>query len=176
MKIHRIHSLTLKDVKLEPKKSLCFMHDYEFLGIDIADIQAEMEGQCMLVYTGDFSSAVRFGKCPWCGQQGLDQLHINKVHDKSAVNLHQYKFQIELYRERLRLLRAGKIDHTYFVYMNVQCQFCDFEQKRGRGLCSIPESARNKTRSLTAMGFSASNFPAIFLEKPNLGYLIGKPL
>ena len=177
MKICRIHSLTLTDVKLKPLATTCFMHDFKLLGIEMDDIRAELEGQRMIVYTGDFTGNTRITKCPWCGDKFPDDAigHMYK-HGKTEVHLKIYKFQIELYRERLRLIRAGKMDHTYFVYLNHQCQYCDYDRKRGRGLCSIPESARNKTRSLILLGLTASNFPSKFLKKPNLGYIIGKPL
>lgn len=177
MKIYRIHSLTLKDVKLKPLRSDCFMHDLELLGVTVNDIQEELEGQRMLLYTGDFVSNVRMRSCPWCKDlEGDLEVHIFEKHNKTFINLKMYKFQIELYRERLRMLRAGLVDHTYFVYMNHQCQFCDFELARGRGLCSIPESARNKTRSLIYFGFSASNFPHSLLKRSNIGYIIGRHL
>lgn len=177
MKITRIHSLTLKDVKLSPLPSDCFMHDFDLLGVTVADVRDELEGQRMLIYTGDFASGFRISSCPWCKEsfQNID-VHIFDKHTKTIVQLKMYKFQIDLYKERLRLLRAGLIDHTYFVYMNQQCQFCDFERARGPGLCAIPESARNKTRSLVHLGFSASNFPASLLKKSNIGYIIGQPI
>lgn len=178
MKIKRIHSIILKDVKLDPKPSQCFMHDLEFLGVDINDVRDELEGQTMLIYNGDFASGNKLRSCPWCKDQ-LNvplELHSFRKHAKTVVHLLMRSFQVELYRERLRLLRAGLADHTYFVYMNQPCQFCDFERARGRGLCSIPESARNKTRSLIMFGFSASNFPSSFLKKSNIGYIIGRPI
>ena len=178
MKINRIHSLTLKGVVIDPKPSDCFMHDLDFLGVTVDDVRDELEGQRMYVYNGDFTANVRMYTCPWCKERfdGELEKHIYQKHNKTIVNLKMYKFQIELYKERLVLLRAGLVDHTYFVYMNQPCQFCDFERARGRGLCSIPESARNKTRSLVYFGFSAINFPQSFMKKANIGYIIGRPI
>ena len=177
MKIYRIHSMILKGVKLDPKPSKCFIHDWEFLGVDVKDVQEELEGQKVIVYTGDFTSNVRFGKCPWCKSYPEEDMGPHMFgHNKSMIDLLTFKFQFELYREKLNLLRARIIDQTYFVYLNGMCQMCADMRARGRGLCSIPESARNKVRSLKQMGFSADNFPSSFLKRKNLGYLIGKTL
>lgn len=177
MKVYRIHSLTLKNVRLNIQPTACFMHDYELLGVTHDDVRDELEGCVMYIYTGDFTGKLRATKCPWCDEKPDDLVrHAAVTHGKTDINIKMFKFQQEMYRERLVLLRSGVIDHTYFVYLNKICQFCDDETRRGRGLCAIPESARNKTRSLLLMGFEADSFPQSFLAKPNLGYIVGQPL
>jgi hypothetical protein len=171
MKIWRIHSIKLQGVSIAPKECDCFLHDYELLGVTLKEIVDDLEGQRMLIYTGDFSRDTNLRNCPWCKQK-VDN---PTTHCKSsALSVKVLKFQIELYREKLRLLRTGEIDHSYFVYTNWLCQHCVDKTTRGRGLCSIPESARNKVRSLRVMGFKASNFISSLLKKPNIGYIIGK--
>jgi len=175
MMIKRIAKIKLEDVTISPMKSKCFLHDYEFLRLKTKDIRDELEGQVMLVYFGDFSKKINIRKCPWCGEHHKEDFeeHIYRKHKKTLKMLQVLKFQQELYKEKLILLRSLKIDHTYFIYTNWFCQHCDNPLARGKGVCAIPESARNKTRSLYAMGFKAKNFPEDWIEKDNLGYIMG---
>lgn len=180
MYIKRVHTLTLKNVSIKPVTSDCFLHDYEFMGIDKSSLKDEFEGQKMFIYIGKFSKSISFRSCHWCHEKMNTvqdyKEHLMKVHLKTMQSVSLLKFQEDMYREKLRLLRAGIIDHTYFVYLNYYCQMCDNRQKRGRGLCSIPESSRNKTRSINALRLSSDGFDSFWKKLPNIGYIIGKPL
>ena len=177
MKIKRIHSLILKNVKIFPKQDGCFLHNYELLGLTIKNIEDEFENNKMIIYNGDFTQKLPMKKCPWCDKyiDGDFVEHIETDHNKTLNLMKVLRFQEELYREKLRLLRGGLIDHSWFVYTNYSCQHCVDKNVRGKGLCSVPESARNKTRSLNIVGLTADNLPEFFKKIPNIGYLIGRP-
>ena len=181
MLIKRIKTITLNHVKLELSlKSKCFLHDLEFLGTDQQEFEKDLEGQQMLIYTGDFTKNNTL-RCIWCDEPiftdlDLFEQHIYEAHKKISIDIQLIKFQKELYKEKLHLMRAGEIDHTYFIYMVKDCQMCSNQRARGRGLCAIPESARNKTRSINAIGLEADGFSNGFKLIPNIGYIIGKQM
>jgi len=181
MKIKHIHTIILKGVKIQPEICDCFLHDYETLGVTEEQVRDHLEGQRMLIYTGDFSSHYKLRSCPWCHEKEklVDDFftaeHLRE-HNKKPIHAKIRKFQEELYSEKLRLIRSGEIDHTYFMYTNSACQLCDNMLARGPGICAMPESARNKVRSLRVLRFKAKNFPEGLLKKPNIGYIIGQQI
>lgn len=174
-----IHKFQLKNVKLEPKQTDCFLHDFDLLGVSTEDLRDELEGQIIRVYLGVMNNFKIGTKCFWCFQKFQNEKelleHTVNVHYKTLKAMKVLRLQEELYRHKLNLFRAGVIDATYFAYTNWLCQHCDDRNARGRGLCSIPESARNKVRSLNVLGLSADGILPGF-KGYNFGFIIGKPM
>jgi hypothetical protein len=64
----------------------------------------------------------------------------------------------DLYRLLLNYLRSGHYDALSFL-VHRECSYCVKPNIKGReGLCAIPESSRNKPRSLRVLGFECANF------------------
>jgi len=162
-KFKLIKRLIINKPKFKPKhKSVCFMYRLADAGISTKELRGYFHGLCMDIYQyqGVIRSAMKV--CPWCRakQHSHDNLlfHIGTAHNKTGSNLWELRMQLDLYRLLLTYVRNGNYDALSFLTQST-CQFCEKPLVDGReGMCAIPESSRNKTRSLKLMGFSCDDF------------------
>lgn len=140
-------------------KVKCFMYKFEDSGLSIKQLEKWFEGKAIDMYefTGKFPSKIR--KCPWCG--GLydnAKKHI-KSHGKKGYDLMSIKIADSLYSLLLNgYLRNGHYEALSFM-AHRRCSYCISPEVEGRhGKCALPESARNKPRSLAVLGFECDEF------------------
>lgn len=152
------------------KSTCCYMYDLDGLGVSLKELKKYFNKKCLDIYkyTGVVKSTATV--CPWCRQNGLpkerykfsehDELvvHIQRVHNKLASNLWELRMQLDLYKLLLEYVRNGSYDALSFT-LHSDCQMCAIPNLKGReGKCAIPESSRNKVRSLRRFGFKCSDF------------------
>jgi len=143
-------------------KSSCFMYKLEEAGISKCELRGYLHGKCMDIYRYHGVIRGRMQVCPWCRVKQTDHenllFHIGRVHNKTGSNLWELRMQMDLYRLLLTYVRGGNYDSLSFLTQST-CQFCVSSEVDGReGMCAIPESSRNKTRSFKLLGFRCEGF------------------
>jgi len=157
----RIARKTIKNckIKLSSKNAACFMYDFDKLGITNKELAKAFEGAKLWVYKVDkleMSKSTR--KCPYCGELHPNLKKHLKEHKRTSKDVALLKFQQKLYKELLDVQRK-KQTIAAFVFTGSGCKMCANPIKKGReGLCAVPESARNKIRSLKTVGFECDGF------------------
>ena len=159
-----VKKLKIRNCKLNNrmKTHSCFLYDFNKLGITYPQLEEAFEGCELRVYRNDSKKerlSDRLQKCLYCGEK-FDNLakHLKTVHNIPTLNVATARFQLDLYREMLRLVRKD-VNIWYFVFTSVTCQLCDGKKKDNReGICLLPESTRNKVRSLNVLGFTCDGF------------------
>ena len=153
---------------LEVPKHPCFLYDFESMGITKKHFAKQVMGQEAFLIEHPLKEAVRLMKCPWCDYNSKD--HRNRAqkkshyhgirldehiedHGKNVRDLQFYHFQQAVYSMKLGLIRQG-YHEAIAMLVNNTCQFCINPIAPGRkGKCALPESARNKMRSMCQLGF-----------------------
>lgn len=133
-----VKTIRLKNVKLKPVKShSCFMYDLKSLGLNAEEIASSL------------------------GEMYMDIFEFSSKRTLSIV-----KMQKELYSQLLRRVKSNKMNYFAHAFLfGASCQFCPNPSVEGRsGMCALPESARNKMRSLKLLGFSAYGFNPKWLD------------
>jgi hypothetical protein len=152
---------TLKDPRLKPQKDLkCFLYGThpDSLALDFLKTWLK-EDKFMDIYefTGRFGSSV---KCPWCGTKYYNLLeeHMEQKHKKTSEDLNTIKLSQKTYSLLLNYLRNRNYE-TLAFYIHRVCAYCEKPNVKGReGKCAIPESARNKMRSIKELGLTFNGF------------------
>lgn len=130
----------IKRIKIKnPKVNLqdargCFLYDFKGGGISKKRYEQWLNGKIMDVYeyTGRFGSSKK----------------------SEAVRLAEKAYSQLL----LPYLRGGNYEALAFL-MHKECEYCDNPIVYGReGKCALPESARNKMRSIRLLGLEMPNF------------------
>ena len=163
------HIRLRKDWIPEPKKHSCFLYGFKRLGITKKQFGEIISGHEAILFEKPLEEKLRAVRCPWCefNQRDKDkttrflhkkfkhhslEYHVYE-HNKNFVQVQAKKFQQELYTLRLGLVRQGYHGCIPFLVEH-ECQFCIKPVVEGRkGMCSIPESSRNKMRSLKVLGY-----------------------
>lgn len=160
------------NVELRPKASLCFMYWFKSLGVSPKEIAASLNYMYMDIYRWeDKGRQPRISKCPWCGEK-IEELEAHlKSHGKSIDSLRIRKMQDALYRELMKKVKEDKNNYFSHVFLfGSSCQYCIKPLVKGRkGMCALPESARNKMRSLRTLGFKSDNFDPEWLSEEFMG-------
>jgi len=176
--IEFVEKITLKGVKVlfeeETFRNLrCYLYHFDKLGISAENIRKEFEGKDMLIYRLTGNKLSRARKCPWCyAPVEKMESHILEAHGKTMRNIMYMKFQQNLYKELLTVVR--ETDHHFAtMFMNVGCQLCVDPVMKGRELCcSIPTSFRDRMRSLRIMGITAKTLPKEYVTNPRIGQIL----
>jgi hypothetical protein len=172
--------MKLRNVSFKSPKHPCFLYNVDALGITLEELQEAFEGMYMDVYEYVPLRKLMGGqkittKCPWCGES-FDNLvkHIWKEHKKKRDDLLIVKLQNELYKQQLRIVKSNKRNYfAHAVLFGSTCQYCVKPRIPGReGKCALPESARNKMRSLNVLGFSCDGFDSLQLSEKLMGGVI----
>jgi len=177
-----VHKIKLKNVEfrldlVKLVKLKCYLYKLHDLGITATNLAEEFEGKSLLFYKNTKTSlSSRRTKCAWC-YAPVDNFeeHIKEVHNKTMTNILYMKFQQNLYKELLRVVRETRF---YFAtaFINVGCQLCDNPVMKGRELCcSIPTSFRDRARSLKLLGLHADGLKQEWLKDPLMGQIILAP-
>uniref|UniRef100_A0A6M3JSH8 Uncharacterized protein n=1 Tax=viral metagenome TaxID=1070528 RepID=A0A6M3JSH8_9ZZZZ len=140
------------------KKALnCFLYQFKEGGFSVKQFTDWLDGKIMDIYefTGRFGHSSR---CPWCEYEGnLVQGHIRK-HKKTEEDINTVKLSKQAYGLLLDYLRNGNYD-ALIMYVHRSCQYCINPITKGRkGMCAIPESARNKMRSVGDLRLRFNDF------------------
>ena len=170
-----IKKLVIKNVSLKIKpKNNCFLYHFKRAGLSRRELVDWLNGKLIEVY--DFTG--RFGKprkCPWCDEEEYDNLeeHIKK-HDTSIDDIHIIKLSQQAYRILLDFTRTGDYD-TLMFFVHKECQYCigPFSKDR-QGKCELPESSRNKFRSLKSMGFKCDGLNIKSLPENSVAFIYRK--
>lgn len=161
-KFQLIKRLVIRKPRLNIHEDPCFMYRFRDAGISRRELRGYFHGKCMDIYRYHGVILGRMQVCPWCRAKQRDHenllFHIGRTHNKTGSNLWELRMQIDLYRLLLMYVRNGNYDALSFLTQST-CQFCECPIVDGReGMCAIPESSRNKTRSLKILGFSCDGF------------------
>jgi len=161
-KLKLIKRMVICRPKFKLSKSSCFMYELNRAGISKRELRGYFHGKCMDIYRYQGVIRSTMQVCPWCRAKQYDHesllFHIGRVHNKTGSNLWELRMQKDLYRLLLMYVRGGNYDALSFLTQST-CQFCEKPNIDGReGMCAIPESSRNKTRSLKLLGFSCDGF------------------
>lgn len=144
----------IKNVRLniDPEHS-CFLYNFYQSGINKVTLTNWFEGKIIDIY--EFRG--RFGTtktCPWCKAK-LTKLHL-KSHNKTEDDLISFKLSNKLYQLLLYYLRNDHYDALAFLVKR-ECTYCINPNVKNReGKCAIPESSRNKPRSLSLLNFKCN--------------------
>ena len=162
----------LEGVRLNPRPHLCFLYDLKKLGITTEEFIRSIEGWHMDVF--EWRIAVKKGgaarrqtKCPWCEEKQKDLIsHIDLVHNKKSEDLEVVKMQNALYSQLMKRIKSNKRNYfSHAVLFGSTCAQCVRPRIEGRfGMCALPESARNKMRSLKLLGFSCQSFDSKYIR------------
>jgi hypothetical protein len=176
-----VQKIRLKSVRFDlDKRKLaklrCYLYHIDRLGISEHNFEEEFEGKTLLIYSNTYPKFRTRTKCPWCFGPTEDFLkHIKEAHNKTEDNVVRFSFQQKLYRELLRIVRETPY-HFATMFLNKGCEYCDNPVMKGRELCcSIPTSFRDRARSLTMLGMSASNLKEEYVTDPNMGQILLAP-
>jgi len=163
------HIKLRKDWIPDFKKHPCFLYGFKQLGITKKQFGKIISGYEAILFEKPLEEKLRAVRCPWCEfnqrEQEKKRRHLHKKfkqnnleyhvykHNKNFVEVQVKKFQQELYTLRLGLVRQGYHGCIPFLVEH-ECQFCiEPVVKDRKGMCSIPESSRNKMRSLKTLGY-----------------------
>lgn len=136
-----------------PKNTNCFMYE----SINHGELKYYLDGKLIQPFVVERRLG-KTNKCPWCNTTHEDiEQHI-KEHNKTLKDIHNIKISNEAYSRLLVAVRNGLYDALLFS-VHIDCPFCITPKVKGREhKCAIPESGRNKFRSLKRMKFSCKNF------------------
>lgn len=171
-----VKKLKIKNCRLKFSKSNCFMYDFEKLGVTEKELQEFFEDAMLLVYKNEnvkLSKSLR--KCIYCDIK-TDNMkrHLAKKHNVPPSFIIRAKFQLKLYKKLLDLQRKKSTIYA-LVFTPNGCALCIEPVKEGReGLCALPESARNKVRGLTQLGFKCTDFEDKWKYNDRYGFIIVK--
>ena len=135
----------------------CFLYQFYENGIGINALQKWLNGKIIDIYkfTGRFGKST---KCPWCDFKKNNLKKHIRIHNKSINDIETIKLSNQLYGLLLLYIRNGNYDALSFLVKR-SCQYCITPIVNGReNKCAIPESSRNKPRSLKILGFKCKNF------------------
>lgn len=157
-----IRHLAIKKCSLCPVDNFCFFYDFERAGLVNEDLVNFFENKCIDIYQYNKSllTPLRAKKCPWCKVMYDDlEGHIFSAHKKKVIDYNLFKMQLEIYYKLLLpYVRNNNYDALSFMIQG-ECVMCVEPRIKGReGMCALPESARNKIRSLTLLGFACEGF------------------
>jgi len=162
MKSVLVKKLVISNCKVKVnKKAQCFLYNFDLAGIVNKNLEKSFNGMTLYVYK--FAHKKIAGrKCFWCGKKLQDASkllsHTLAMHQKTSADLELLRIQKELYSMLLKSIKAKK-EFFQFIFTWRSCQMCVNPITKGReGLCAIPESARNKCRSLKELGFDCDGF------------------
>jgi len=133
-------TIELKNVRFSPQPHPCFMYTLDRLGITVEGLCGAFEDHLMDIY----------------------RYRINRGIPKTV------KMQNELYSMLLKKVKSNKnLYFSHAVLFSAECSYCENPCVEGRhGMCALPESARNKMRSLNVFGFSCDSFDKDWLKDP----------
>ena len=160
MNFELVDRLTIKDPTISLQETNnCFLYDFKGGGFTRKQFERWLDGKIMDIY--EFHG--RFGKskkCPWCGEPlNPDLMCIcmafsgRSLDDRDTIKLsnHLYKLLLEYVR--------NENYETLGLFVHKKCCYCPKPLAEGRaGKCAIPESSRNKARSMKLLGLSCENF------------------
>jgi len=142
---------------LDEKSLNCFLYQFKEGGFSIKQFTDWLEGKIIDVF--EFTG--RFGKsttCPWCDNVIYSVEDCAKDHKKTEEDVETIKLSNHLYKLQLEYTRNGNYDALHLL-MNKSCQYCINPTIKGReGKCAIPESSRNKPRSVRTLGLGFRGF------------------
>lgn len=176
MKQKLIKKFIIKDCKIEPKITTeCYLYDFKLIGVTKENLEEVFNGSTLLVYK--FAGNTNPRRCFYCGKKLTDNSkllkHVQLKHQKTSEDIRLLKIQEHMYKNLLNSLR--KKNNKSFFHLTFtwrECQMCDSYVAKGReGICSIPESSRNKIRSLKQLGFSCKGFKKRW-KSDDYGFLI----
>ena len=152
------------------QKHPCFLYDFKTMGVTPKQFGKLISGRKAMLFEKPLMESLRAVKCPWCDfnekeykknfkiamrnkRKDLRLSYHVMTHNKNFVNVQALKFQQELYTYRLQLVREGYHGAIPFLVEH-ECNFCINPKIKGReNKCAIPESSRNKMRSLKVLGY-----------------------
>ena len=168
MQLKLISEITIKEWVPKIKPHPCYLYDLEAMGITHLQFAEVIVGKKAYLFEAPFVEVIRSHKCPWCNYNDMKQVGIGKrgahwsgimlqehvyVHSKNIVDFQIYKFQEELYKFRLSLVRKEYKAALSFLVEH-ECQLCLNPRTEGReNKCAIPTSPRNRLRSLKVLGY-----------------------
>ena len=158
-----------KDWISKSVKHPCYLYDFKKMGITRKQFTKIISGKEAILFEKPLLEKLRATRCPWCdynsrkatkhfkrevklfkGYSIKEHVH---THNKNFVDVQVKKFQQELYALRLSLVRDGYHGALSFL-VDHECQICLNPQREDRpNMCSIPESPRNRVRSLKLLGY-----------------------
>lgn len=168
-----IKKIKINNCRLNFKEDPCFMYNLESNGLIKDDLEEAFNGRNLLVYRyiATTLKGMTKRKCPWCKEVVKDLMTHMDEHGKDLDDYVAWKMQDRLYGLLLSKVKKG----YYFAtsYTNQKCQYCIDPIKEGReGMCSVPESARNKVMSFRVMGFRCDEFKVEWLKRKDIVYII----
>jgi len=152
------------------EKHPCFLYNFKAMGITRTQFANLIIGKKAMLFEKPLEEELRAKKCPWCdfNERGGRKMFSNRdgkpfktvplshhvmSHDKNFVSVQALKFQKELYVYRLQLVRDGYHGAMPFLVEH-ECNFCISPEAKGRkNKCALPQSSRNKMRSLKVLGY-----------------------
>lgn len=169
-----------------PQKKIthpCYLYNFKKMGITPEQFGAIISKKEVMLFEQPLEEHIRSYTCCWCDYNARKERRKNPtkgylkgysledhvyVHDKNPVDFQVQKFQRDLYSFRLQLVREGYHGALCFLVEH-QCQICINPVVKGRpNMCSIPESPRNRMRSLKILGYPIEDFT----ERRNLEWSI----
>ena len=159
MNFKLVDRLVIKNPNIDIQETRCFLYDFKGGGFSLKQFTKWLDGKLLDVY--EFTG--RFGQsrvCPWCKEPLNDDgiCICMAFGDRNEDSMNTIKLSNQLYRLLLDYVRNGNYDALSFL-MKKECQYCINPVAEGReGLCAIPESARNKPRSMRLLGLEFGNF------------------
>lgn len=160
--LERQETILMTDIKLNPRPHLCFLYDFNRLGVTPKEVASSMEGWHMTIFRWimkkGMGGTTSQRKCPWCGENFPGNLwqHIVSEHHRNLAHLEVVKMQNALYSQLMKTIKSHRENYfSHAVLFGSTCKYCVRPRIKGReGMCALPESARNKQRSLSFLGFS----------------------
>jgi len=174
-----IKKMVIKNCKLKfhpyDLDETCYLYDFEKLGITEKELAKSFEGCHLRVYKNNMLSLSRsIRKCIYCKELVTDMKSHLVIHNKKEKDFIIAKFQLDLYKKLLDLIRSKNVIFA-FAFTTRNCDLCvDKVHKNRVGLCVIPESSRNKVRSLKMLGFSCDDFDDNWIQNAYYGFIIHK--
>lgn len=165
-----VEEFRMKPWKLEIPKHDCYLYNFKKMGITGKQFVEIFKGKPAILFEKKIDEKVRAVRCAWCEYNARDKTkYVPKrqfparrglilsdhvyTHNKNPVDFQVQKFQKEFYSLRLQYVRMGYHAATCFLVQH-QCQICINPKVKGRPfMCSIPESPRNRMRSLKLLGY-----------------------
>jgi hypothetical protein len=160
----------------------CYLYDFKKMGVTRKQFAKVISGKEAILFEKPLTEHIRSIKCPWCDfNEKKNKKHLNReakakyrgyslrdhlyTHNKTIVDLQARKFQEELYTLRLALVREGYHEALSF-FVDHECQICLDPQIEDRpNMCSIPESPRNRLRSLKLLDYPVEELYTLRKEK-----------
>ena len=153
-----VKRLLINNVSLNiTETSHCFLYDFSGASINIKQLKNWFNDKIVDIYefTGRFGGIT---KCPWCDETSNEMPKHIIQHNKRYADIETVKLSRKAYQLLLSYVRNNNYDALAF-YIHRSCQYCINPSIPGReNKCAIPESGRNKMRSLRELGFKCDGF------------------